>query len=84
MVVDTHEDTLAVASGDDFVVLGCEDGTVTEYRVPSGEIERMIVRFTLPVRDLALLKGGDWVAAASEYVNHRYTEMKLTVAARWK
>lgn len=66
MLMDTHEDTLAIASGNDFVVLGCEDGTVTEYKIPSGDVERMIVRFTLPVRDLALLKDGQWVAATSE------------------
>ena len=77
MLVDTHEDTLAIASGSDFVVLGCEDGTVTEYKVPSGDVERMIVRFTLPVRDLALLKGGEWIAAVSEYVQPRILRMLL-------
>lgn len=66
MLTEVHEDTLAIASGDDFVILGCEDGTVTEYKVPSGDVERMIVRFTLPVRDLALLRSNEWIAATSE------------------
>jgi chromosome transmission fidelity protein 4 len=69
MLTDTHEDTLAIASGEDFVLLGCEDGSVVEYEVPSGDVLRAIVRFSLPVRALALLgKDAKWLAACSDEV----------------
>ena len=66
MLYNITEDTLAITCGNDFVALGCEDGTVTEYKVPSGDVVQMIVRFTLPVRDLVLLKDQSWLAASSE------------------
>lgn len=66
LLTDTSENNLAIASGNDFVVLGSEEGTCIEYAVPSGELQQAIVRFTLPVRDLVLLKGEEWLAASSE------------------
>ena len=66
MLMDTHEDTFAIASGNDFVILGCEDGTVCQYQVPGGALDKMLVRSTLPIRDLALSPDEKWLAVSSE------------------
>lgn len=78
LLTETHEDTLAVASGNDFVALGCEDGTVTVYAVPSGDVQGMVLRFTLPVRDIILLKGEEWLAAASDEVEVKIVKRSNT------
>jgi chromosome transmission fidelity protein 4 len=48
------------------VILGCEDGTVCEYAVPSGDLRQILVRFTLPIRDIALSPDEKWIAVSSE------------------
>lgn len=50
--------------------MGAEDGTVWKYGIESGKMEQLLVRCALPVRDLAVTKDGEWVAVASESVNH--------------
>jgi chromosome transmission fidelity protein 4 len=66
LLTDTVESNLAVVSGNAFMVLGSDDGSCMEYAVPDGELKQAIVRFTLPVRDLVLLKNDEWLAACSE------------------
>jgi chromosome transmission fidelity protein 4 len=70
LLPETHNDTYAVASGNDYVILGCEDGTVCEYEVPSGDLKQMLVRTTLPIRDVAISPDENWVAVSSEYVEN--------------
>ncbi len=52
------------------MILGCEDGTVCEYAVPSGDLKQLLVRTTLPIRDIALSPDEQWVAVSSEYVEN--------------
>ncbi|EXJ91497.1 chromosome transmission fidelity protein 4 [Capronia epimyces CBS 606.96] len=66
LLPETHEETFAVASGNDYVILGCEDGTVCEYEVPSGDLKQLLVRTTLPIRDVALSPDENWVAVSSD------------------
>ncbi|KIV86613.1 hypothetical protein PV11_02213 [Exophiala sideris] len=66
LLPETHEETLAVASGNDYVILGCEDGTVCEYAVPSGDLKQILVRTTLPIRDIALSPDENWIAVSSD------------------
>nr|KAK5450421.1 DNA polymerase alpha accessory factor Mcl1 [Exophiala xenobiotica] len=66
LLPETHEETYAVASGNDYVILGCEDGTVCEYAVPSGDLRQILVRFTLPIRDIALSPDEKWIAVSSD------------------
>lgn len=66
MLLDTHDDTYAIASGNDYVILGCEDGTVCQYKVPGGGLDKMLVRTTLPVRDIASSPDEKWLAVSSE------------------
>lgn len=47
--------------------MGAEDGTVWKYELETGQMDKLLVRCALPVRDLSLSKDGDWVAVASEY-----------------
>lgn len=51
-----------------FFITGSEDGTVSKYSLETGNFEEILVRTTLPVRDVALSPNGAWVAVASEYV----------------
>lgn len=66
LLLDTHEDAFAIASGNDFVILGCEDGTVCQHNVPGGALDKMLFRSTLPIRDLALSPNEKWLAVSSE------------------
>ena len=65
VVTDNH---LAVAAANDFFVVGAEDGTVTKYSLVTNSMEEILVRTSLPVRDLALSPDTRWIAVASEYV----------------
>lgn len=67
MLTDVHDDTYALAAGNDFAILGCEDGTVCEYEVPSGDLKKMLVRSTLPIRSIALSPDEKFIAVSSEY-----------------
>ncbi|KAJ9604555.1 DNA polymerase alpha accessory factor Mcl1 [Cladophialophora chaetospira] len=66
LLPSTHAETFAAVSGNDYVILGCEDGTVCEYAVPSGDLKQLLVRATLPVRDIALSPDEQWVAVSSD------------------
>lgn len=58
----------AVAATNDFFITGAEDGTVCKYSLSDFTLDEILLRCTLPVRDLALSPDGLWVAVASEYV----------------
>jgi chromosome transmission fidelity protein 4 len=65
VLTDNH---LAVAATNDFFLVGAEDGSVTKYSLLTNSMQEILVRSTLPVRDIALSSDGQWVAVASEYV----------------
>ena len=50
-----------------FFITGSEDGTVSKYSLDDGKFEEILVRSTLPVRDVAISPNGNWIAVASEY-----------------
>lgn len=60
------EEHLAVAAANDWFLVGTEDGTVTKYSLVTNQMEEMLVRCTLPVRDIALSPDGAWAAVSSE------------------
>jgi chromosome transmission fidelity protein 4 len=66
VVDDVPGDILAVAAGDDYMILGCEDGSVTQWTLPEGPMDKMLTRCTLPVRDIALSPDEKWVAVCSD------------------
>jgi chromosome transmission fidelity protein 4 len=41
---------------------------VSKYSLENGKFEEILVRTTLPVREVALSPDGNWIAVASEYV----------------
>ncbi|KAK5071682.1 DNA polymerase alpha accessory factor Mcl1 [Lithohypha guttulata] len=71
MIDHVHDDTLAVACGNDYAILGAEDGSVCEYAVADGHnnnLKEVLVRFTLPVRALALSPDEEFIAASSDEI----------------
>lgn len=67
--IDVPQDILTcVAATNDFLVAGSEDGNVSKYSLTTNSLDEVLVRSTLPVRDIALSPDGQWVAVASEYV----------------
>ena len=62
------EDHLALAARNDFFVVGSEDGSVTKYSLATNSMDEVLVRCSLPVRDVALSPDGQWCAVASECV----------------
>lgn len=55
--------------------MGAEDGTVWQYDIQSGKMDKLLVRCALPVRDVAISKDGEWVAVASEWVAPYHEKM---------
>lgn len=68
-IIDVTTDShLAVAAKNDFFVVGAEDGSVTKYSLRTNSMEEILVRCSMPIRDVALSPDGLWCAVASEYV----------------
>ncbi len=65
---DCPESNAAVAAGTDFFLVGSEDGTVSKYSLENNSLQEVLVRCSLPVRDVVLSPDGRWAAVASEYV----------------
>jgi chromosome transmission fidelity protein 4 len=63
---DCQEQNMAVAAGDQFFVVGSEDGTVSLYSLETNTFDRFLTRTTLPIRDVALTTDGQWCAVASD------------------
>ncbi|KAI9691353.1 MAG: hypothetical protein M1820_009732 [Bogoriella megaspora] len=63
---DCQESNTAVVSTNEFFITGSEDGTVCKYSLETNLFDQILVRCSLPVRDLALSPDGNWVAVASE------------------
>ncbi|KAL6705386.1 DNA polymerase alpha accessory factor Mcl1 [Coniothyrium glycines] len=63
---DCQESSAAVVAGNNFFITGSEDGTVSKYSLENGRFEEILVRTTLPVRDVALSPDGNWIAVASD------------------
>ncbi|KAL4875547.1 WD40-repeat-containing domain protein [Aspergillus karnatakaensis] len=57
---------LGIGATNDYFFMGAEDGTVWQFEVQSGRMEKLLVRCALPVRDIAVSKDGEWVAVASD------------------
>ena len=47
---------------------GSEDGTVSKYSLTTNTYEGVLVRSSLPIRDVCISPNGQWAAVASEYV----------------
>ncbi|CBX96800.1 hypothetical protein IAQ61_008248 [Plenodomus lingam] len=65
-VDDCQENNNAVVAGNDFFITGSEDGTVSKYSLENGKFEEILVRTTLPVRDVAISPNRNWIAVASD------------------
>ncbi|PNS20001.1 Minichromosome loss protein 1 [Sphaceloma murrayae] len=56
----------AVAAADDFFITGSEDGHVCKYSLASNSLDEILLRATLPIRDVAISPDGLWAAVASD------------------
>ncbi|KAJ9666070.1 DNA polymerase alpha accessory factor Mcl1 [Coniosporium apollinis] len=63
---DCQDSNTAVAAANDFFVTGSEDGTVCKYSLETNSLDGVLVRCTLPIRDVALSPDGKWAAVASD------------------
>ncbi|KAF2097424.1 WD40 repeat-like protein [Rhizodiscina lignyota] len=59
-------DNYAVVATDKYAITGSEDGSVSMYSLDEKSLEGILLRCTLPVRDLALSPNGEWIAVASD------------------
>lgn len=50
----------------EFFVVGAEDGTVCKYSFDDMSLDKILIRCSLPVRDVALSSDGQWCAVASD------------------
>ncbi|KAG9635916.1 sepB protein, partial [Aureobasidium melanogenum] len=63
VVQDSHT---AVAATNDFFLTGSEDGSVCKYSLFTHSLEEVLVRSTLPIRDISISPDGLWAAVASD------------------
>ncbi|GAM83598.1 hypothetical protein ANO11243_015860 [Dothideomycetidae sp. 11243] len=61
-----QESHTAVAATDDFFITGAEDGSVCKYSLATNSLDEILLRSTLPIRDVAISPDGLWVAVASD------------------
>ncbi|KAI9684654.1 MAG: hypothetical protein M1829_000027 [Trizodia sp. TS-e1964] len=63
---DCQELNTAVAATNEFFIAGSEDGLVSVYSLLTGSLDKLLVRCSLPVRDVAISPDGNWAAVASD------------------
>ncbi|KAK4997373.1 DNA polymerase alpha accessory factor Mcl1 [Elasticomyces elasticus] len=63
---DVQDAHTAIAAANGFFVVGSEDGTVCKYSLETNSLDGLLVRSTLPIRDIALSPDGIWAAVASD------------------
>ena len=51
---------------DDYFITGNEDGLVSQFSLSQKRLDKLLVRTSLPVRDLALSPDEKWLAVSSE------------------
>ncbi|KAF2223201.1 putative chromosome segregation protein [Elsinoe ampelina] len=56
----------ALAAADDFFITGSEDGHVCKYSLETHALDEILLRSTLPIRDVAISPDGLWAAVASD------------------
>ncbi|KNB13211.1 chromosome transmission fidelity protein 4 [Fusarium oxysporum f. sp. lycopersici 4287] len=67
---------MAVAAGDEFFVVGSEDGTVSLYSLETNTFKRFLTRTVLPIRDVALTNDRQWCAVASDELSVKIVNTK--------
>ncbi|KAJ9417062.1 chromosome transmission fidelity protein 4 [Fusarium oxysporum] len=73
---DCQEQNMAVAAGDEFFVVGSEDGTVSLYSLETNTFKRFLTRTVLPIRDVALTNDRQWCAVASDELSVKIVNTK--------
>ncbi|KAH7118016.1 chromosome segregation protein-like protein [Dendryphion nanum] len=73
---DCQENNTAVVAGNGFFIAGSEDGTVCKYSIQGNQLGEILVRTSLPVRDVALSPDGNWVAVASDEIVVKVVNVK--------
>lgn len=63
---DCKDANLAVVATNDFFITGSEDGSVCKFSLETNSLDQVLVRCTLPIRDLSLSPDAQWVAVASD------------------
>ncbi|KAG8625782.1 hypothetical protein KVT40_006183 [Elsinoe batatas] len=61
-----QEGHTALAAADDFFITGSEDGHVCKYSLETHALDEILLRSTLPIRDVAISPDGLWAAVASD------------------
>ncbi|TGZ83268.1 WD40 repeat-like protein [Ascodesmis nigricans] len=65
-ILDTAEENTGLAASNKHIFTSSEDCTVSCFSVEHNSLEKLLVRTTLPTRDIALSPDGEWVAVASD------------------
>lgn len=73
---ECQEQNTAITSSDDTFVVAAEDGTVSLYSVSGSSFESFLTRSTLPVRDVALDKDGEWCLVAGDELSAKIVNTK--------
>ncbi|KAI9748497.1 MAG: hypothetical protein M1815_003215 [Lichina confinis] len=73
---DCQELNTAIAAGSDFFLAGSEDGAVSRYSLRTNDLQQVLVRCTLPIRDVALSPDGRWAAVASDELEVKLVDVQ--------
>jgi chromosome transmission fidelity protein 4 len=64
--IDDDEENTAVATANDFFVIGHEDGRVSLCSLETNAFDKAVTQCSLPIRDVALSPDKKWCAVASD------------------
>ncbi|KAK2755718.1 hypothetical protein FQN54_005868 [Arachnomyces sp. PD_36] len=78
--VDGH---MGIVATDNSFIMGAEDGTVWQYELKTGKMDKLLVRCALPVRDLALSRDRDWVAVGSDELTVKIVNVQDMTRVRY-
>ncbi|KAK6528701.1 hypothetical protein TWF694_003943 [Orbilia ellipsospora] len=65
----THGSNTGISATNENFYISCEDGIVESYSIRTNEMDKLVTRFSLPARDVAVTPDGHWVAACGDDIN---------------
>ncbi|EPS43029.1 hypothetical protein H072_2988 [Dactylellina haptotyla CBS 200.50] len=74
----THRLNTGICGNNENFYISCEDGLVESYSIRNNEMDKLITRFSLPARDVAVTPDGYWVAACGDDINVKVVNTRDT------
>ncbi|KAF3941249.1 hypothetical protein ABW19_dt0208791 [Dactylella cylindrospora] len=74
----THGSNTGIATTNESFYVSCEDGIVESYSIRTNEMDKLVTRFSLAARDVAVTPDGHWIAACGDDINVKVVNTRDT------